>query len=325
LPVNKCRGLLLYIFIVLLGSRLNSSAVDPSPENLLPAYVEYTLIQRVASQAMVLCESAVPEDQSQVQAVTKGWSRFHFKAMRGKLQEAYSLDAPKYFEAFVNEYLAAESSQDADFLAEMNAVMGWGDNPAKDYTSLQRRLVAESMKSLMSEASTFLTEVETWVSLRADGRMEADFDAWLQRQQADEAPVEVDPLEAAEIKLDLKKIQAATVSSPLDSFINDRKALRQRKLLEAEQGIALVNAERTAAEQQAAAELQAKAKAEAAAIQHHAAELAKAEENAMIQRERSWANRLKKLAGAAVGTVGGAILGASSAHVADQAVSAIFD
>ncbi len=83
-------------------------------------------------------------------------------------------------------------------------------------------------------------------------------------------------------------------------------------------------AEREAFEQEAAARALAQAQADAEAMKAQAQRIAGAEEEAMKQRENSWGNRLKRIAGGTVSATIGAFTGGVGAEAGRRAAAEIF-
>lgn len=187
---------------------------------------------------------------------------------------------------------------------------------------IQRELAAE-----IESAGKFLGDVQSWLRLREKGDV-PPLAAWLARERTATAEKpkrrrKANPLRDAEAAAGSFVEASDDGESSLRSFGARRKALRERKLAEAQQGMEQVAAERRVADEEAAAKKLSAAQKEAAAQQAQAGRLAAAEQAAIVQDQNSWKTRLKGVLSTAVGATVGAFTSGVGAPLGQAAADAV--
>lgn len=297
---------------------------------LLKGFYEYGLNEEVEVGCRELMEGASAADVEQIKKVLDSWQRGNMKSIKDSLVGTFGDDAKSEFEAFVAAYSKAESIADMKFFHSIIDDIGL-QSKAADYNELRSCAAKEIMASSLDSASVFLTDIQTWQELGVMGMDRPPLTAWLLRDRI--GSTDTEPKQQKKRSLRGSEASAGTFKgagkdddvNPLDTLSKMRDEKRAKSLKDAEAGMAMIAAERQAAEQEYAAGKLAKAKAEADAQVAQANKFAAAEAEAIEQRKYTWGNRLKNIVGATVTAAGGAFMGHVGAEVGRQAINAVFN
>ena len=191
-------------------------------------------------------------------------------------------------------------------------------------------VVTRDLAGDVASAGNFLGDVQSWLRIR--GRGDAPpLTAWLARDRTGGAAAAV-AAKPRRKRNSLRDAEAAAGTfveakddgdGSLRSFGAQRKARREKRLAEAQQGMEQVAAERKAADDEANARKLAKAQAEAAAQQAQAQRLAAVEQEAVVQDQNSWKTRLKGVLSSAIGATTGAFTGGIGTQIGTAAADAV--
>lgn len=312
---------------------LTASAQDAATEQAaFQALLHYTLAREVREAAERLAGEATPADAAAVREVAQDWMNAQIERLRRQLERAYGDAARERFESFSEEFLAAESDGNPQFLDRLAQALG-ARPPPSDYAALRRWAMERWLSAPLAEGTRLLSELQTWAEIRARDPGAPALEAWLERNLTASPPPRQppplparprNPLAEAEARAPEFDSTVAASAGALDAFAQQRKERRARALEQAQAGMSQLAAERQAFEQEAAARKLAQAQAEAEAMKAQAQKLAAAEEEAMKQRENSWGNRLKRLVAGTIGAATGAFSGGIGAEAGRRAAMEIF-
>lgn len=296
---------------------------------LLKGFYEYGLNEEVESGCLELMEDASASEVVQMKKVLASWQRGNMKSIKNSLVGTFGDNAKSKFEAFVAAYSKAESIADMKFFNSIIDDINLKSQVA-DYNELRRYAAKEIMASSLDGASVFLSDIQTWRELGVMGLDRPPLDVWLLRDSIgsgnSEPKKKKRSLRGSEASAGkFKGTGMSDDANPLETLSKLRDEKRAKALKDAESGMAMIAAERQAAEQEYAAGKMAKAKAEADAQVAQAKKFAAAETEAIEQRKHSWGNRLKNIVGATVSAAGGAFMGHVGAEAGRQAINAVFD
>jgi hypothetical protein len=177
-----------------------------------------------------------------------------------------------------------------------------------------------------ASGARLLSEMQTWMEVRARDPSAPSLDAWIERgsPSSPPSPTPANPLAVAEARAPAWDGATSAPAGALEAFAQRRRERRALALEQAQAGMQQMAAEREAFEQEAAARALAQAQADAEAMKAQAQRIAGAEEEAMKQRENSWGNRLKRIAGGTVSATIGAFTGGVGAEAGRRAAAEIF-
>lgn len=320
------------ILLAIASARADVASPNKDDETLLLAYLRFALAQQVPMEADKLSKTAVKYDQEQAQAVVAKWSKQQISSVRASLNQAFGGNARSRFEKFVSSFTKAEQNKDAEYLSRLSASLGLQKFPPRDYAGLRKQMVELRLQGMVEDGSALLSKIQTWLQLKQEGKDVAGLEEWIKAPRSTSAGSvaarqpkgDIDALAMAEAPAGKVDTQVTAGKSPLDDFDQMQKDRRDRKLKEAQAGMAQVAAERKAAEEEYAAKKLAAAQADAVAIQLHADALTAVEQEALEQRQRSWGNRLKRILGTTISSVGGAVAGTVGARAGEEAADALF-
>lgn len=295
------------------------------------ALLHYTLVREVREAAERLAADAVPTDAAAIKEVADDWVTAQIAQMRKQLELAYGDTARGRFESFAEDFLAAESDGNEQFLGRLAQALGVRPPPS-DYAALRRWAMEKWLSAPLAEGTRLLSELQTWTEIRRRDPKAPKLEAWLERNLTASAPTlpqqppprPRNPLAEAEARAPEFEPAAVAPAAALDTFAQQRRERRARALEQAQAGMSQLAAERQAFEQEAAARKLAQAQAEAEAMKAQAQKLAAAEEEALKQRENSWGNRLKRLVAGTIGAATGAFSGGIGAEAGRRAAMEIF-
>lgn len=291
---------------------------------LIVQYLRFALAGQVEQQVAQLGEGQDEGRRAELRQVSDAWQASRKASIRTALQQRFGPQGRTRFEAFVNEWMRAEGTRDADALHRYVAAFSLEPPEPASFADLRSRVLQEHLDSDLQDASVLLARVQAWVEAPADGpladRME---DAG---KKADSArPVVRNPLREAEVGTRDWQAPGEEDGSPLDAFGKARQDRRDRALEEAQAGMQQVAEERRAAEEEYAQKKMAEAQADAEAVKRQADRLAATEQEALEQRQKSWGNRLKSIVGATLSAATGAFTGGIGTRAGQEAASALFD
>ncbi len=318
------RGMLVTVTAALLAARCHAAPRE-DVALLTSSYLRTLVCDQTRDFAAALSERA-GADADEVLRVTAGWREAQLREVRQALEDRFGGQAREVFSRFAHRHTGAERAGDAAYLAQLSAALGISPVPA-DYPGLTRALVQQGLGGAFGEASMLLSEVETWLALRASTASTPPLDAWMRRGAVPAAappPSRVEQLARGEPVMPAVAPDEGDSPLLLDEVRAERKSRRDRIFQEAQAGMERIAAERRTAEEEYGAKKLAAAEAEAAAMVAQAERLAATEEEAMKQRERSWGNKIKGVVGTLVSTFTGAVTGSMSTALAEQAVANLF-
>jgi hypothetical protein len=296
---------------------------------LLRAYFQVLLIQQMPAQVRHVTQEFPGVDAAQVQPSLTAWTEAQLAATKGALNARLGEQSRERFEQFVADYSIAESQVDVRFLKSLVAGLGLEQNPPRTYQALHELVATTLLTSDIQAASKFLSDLQTWLKLKANTPDTPPLQAWLQRDQprpaaAAPAPVRTQLLAEREAAPAEFKSGAEPGPSMRATYAAARKERQARNMEAAQAGMQQVAAERQAAEQELAAHKTAAAQAEGEAMKSHAQKLAAVEQQALEQQQNSWGNKLKGVVGATISAAGGAFLGGIGTQAGQVAADALF-
>lgn len=302
---------------------------------LTSCYFRFLVAEQVSSQGAALTKNLPADTAGQIQASMETWYGRQLDSMRTHLEDGLGDQAQTRFEKFVGDFTQAEKNGDRQRLAEWSQALGLKPEAA-DYPAFRKSVMDSLIAKEMSDASRFLSEVQTWAGLQGKSKDVPPLEIWLNRAvdtrragTPPPRPKEKKPVQnladAEAATPDLPEAGEEGSSSPLESFAAKRQEKRSKALSEAEAGMQQVAAERQAAEEEYGAKKLAVAQAEAENMKNHAEKLAATEKDALEQRKNSWGSRIKAIVGATVSATTGAFAGGIGARAGEEAVNAIFN
>ena len=304
---------------------------------MLKAYLKTELANRVVAEAAKMGEGAGDDVKAEIAKASGGYRSAAFAGVRRTITAAVGEErAKESFVSFVNAFVAAEKKGDASALGPLAVIAGL-DSAPDGYAELRSSAMKVLLAADIDQAGKFLGGVQTWMRLRARGDV-PPLAAWLDRDRMSAAGSPAQETAAASrpkarSRNSLRDAEAATgkfveakddSKSSLRAFSAMRNTRREKRLKDAEAGMAQVAAERRSADDEAVAKKMSAAQAEAQALQMQAQRLAAAEQEAVVQDQNSWRTRLKNVAATAVGAAGSAFLGNVGGRLGEAAAEAVF-
>lgn len=319
------------LLVGLLLQPLSVRAVSDS-DLLLSAYLRYQLSEKVAEHSQGLIQNAPEPVAKEVDRAVKVWAGEQNTAIREMLWARFQDDAKTRFTDFVAQYTTAENGGDLAYLNQICGDLRMGTPCPSDYAGLRRLIMESDLQQNVLESSRLLGDVQTWLDLKGRGESVPPLQAWLARDQKEPAaapkkPVvkkPANPLADAEVPAGEFNPEEGETASPLQSFDQMRQERRARALEESQAGMQQVAAERDAAEQEYAQKKAAFAAAEAENIKRHAEKLAANEQQALEQRQNSWAAKIKGVIGSTISAGSGAFFGGVGQRAGEEAAKELF-
>lgn len=298
---------------------------------LVSGYYHYLLIEETVSHAGGFGANGDSEPAQQIKDEAESWKQQQLVQLRKGLEQHFGEAATEEFRSFVALFSTADRNKDPGVLKEIAAACSF-DSPPESYEGLRQLVLENQLKQQVKSAIEFLSDVDVWISLYDKGST-VPLSVWLIRNQKDAAVQPVvqrkpsrpsNPLRSAEAPLKEYEAPKDDDVNIMESMSSLRRKRRDQALENAQAGMQQVASERQAWEQEEAAKKTALAQAEAAAMLAQAQQLAAAEQEALEQRQNSWGNRLKRLAGATISSTVGAFTGGIGTEAANRAVNEIF-
>lgn len=301
---------------------------------LITELYRFRLADTTVGQAQALETATDANAAEQIRTAAAAWKAGQMATVRANLEEHFGDRARDVFQKFVEEYTRAENQADMAYLGALAATAGLTPPPSH-YDELAQWVLQQFLSREMEEAANFLSEIETWLSVRAKNETAPPLDTWLHRHELAQAsaatapapsppPRPRNPLRDAEAPPPEFVPPDEADESGFAVFTAARSDRREKALQEAQAGMQQVAAERDAAEKEYAAAKMAAAQAEAEAMRKHAEKLAAVEQEALEQRKNSWSGRLKQVVSATIGAAGGAFFGGIGSRAGEAAANAVF-
>jgi hypothetical protein len=297
---------------------------------LASAYYHYLLIEETMSHANEIGAGGDSAARGQIKDEADEWRQQQLTDLRQRLEDHFGGAATDKFRSFVAEFSTAERNEDQVKLRNIATACGVSSVPG-NYLAFRQFVLEQYLSVQVDNAIGFLSDLDVWVSLQ-DKENAVPLNVWLARdQQASAIPAvpqkparPSNPLRAAEAPMKEYEAPKDDDVNIMESMSNLRRKRRDQALENAQAGMQQVASERQAWEQEESAKKMALAQAEADAMRAQAQQLAAAEQEALEQRQNSWGNRLKRLAGATISSTVGAFTGGIGTEAANRAVNEIF-
>jgi hypothetical protein len=315
----KSLGLFLLLAV---ATRAEPPATDERV--LIVQYLRFALAGQVGQQMAQLAEGQDEGRRAELRRVSDDWQAGRKGSIRAELQKHFGPQGRTRFEAFVNEWMRAEGTRDADVLRRYVAAFSFDPPGPASFADLRSRVLQDHLGPDMQDASALLARAQSWVESPAGGSLAARV-ADMGGKTANARPAARNPLREEEGGTQDWQAPGEEEGSPLDAFGKARQERRERALEEAQAGMQQVAEERRAAEEEYAQKKMAEAQADAEAVKRQADRLAATEQEALEQRQKSWGNRLKSIVGATLSAATGAFTGGIGTRAGQEAASALFD
>jgi hypothetical protein len=161
-------------------------AAEPDDAVLLKSLFRYRMAETVVAQAEQLAPAADSEAAEQIAGAVQNWKLEMLRAIRTDVDRQFGPRAREAFQQFTTDFSKAEESSDRSFLQALTAAAELNPPPA-DYNELARRMWDSVLSSEMQKAADFLSEIETWLAVRAKGVQTPPLNYWLTRNRAEVA------------------------------------------------------------------------------------------------------------------------------------------
>ncbi len=324
-----------FMVTLALASAVSAAPVDSHDAVLIREYYRFRVADAAQTQAQTIAQHADAKAAEQIRQAVAEWRADRLRLIRTQLGKQFGARAREMFGQFVEEFTQAEKQGDAEYLRALATAAGLTPSPGT-YDELAAHVLKTDLQKDSEAAANFLSELETWLAVRAKNQNAPPLDAWLRRKEPSGSaittagatrsptPRSQNPLRDAEASVSEFTPPEEGGDAGLVAFSSARSERRARALKEAQAGMQQIAAERDAAEKEYAAAKLAAAQAEAEAMRKHAEKLAAVEQEALEQRKNSWSGRLKQIVSATIGAAGGAFFGGIGSRAGEAAANAIF-
>lgn len=295
--------------LFLLGAQvpggLSAENLSAAESEMAALYLKTEIADRVVLEARKL--SVTDEtDRKEIDSAADAYRTREIGTVRGALMKLFPDEdtARRRYGDFVNRFVTVSTAED------------------------RTEIIRSRLSAAVDSAGVFLGDLQAWIRLKTNPDRPT-LAVWLARNRgaaAIEKPQRkrrTNPLRDAEAGVGRFVEAADDGQGALRSFAAKHKVERDRKLAEAQQGMAQVAAERKVADEEANARKLAAAQAEAAAQQAQAQRIAAAEQEAIVQDQNSWKTRIKGVLSTAIGATAGAFTGGIGTQIGTAAADAV--